>query len=1335
MKRSTKSFGNRILSLALAMTMVLGMIPSSLAANPVGRIDFYWSGAVQSSISLDEGVTTVSIDLLAYDDSGTRLTEGTWSSSASGSDVSISGASSSTVILSVGDLTSETSTTLTSVWTDSDDASNTMTNTISVTFKPSTSNEDSNEDTETAPAIVTGISLTSSSGTPILDVSKQMYLTAIVTMSDGTTGQSAWPELVWELDNNCVNISGQGSSSSNTVTITAASPGETTITVTHPDWSGEAKFTVTVTGITIVGATDLKLSTNDEEVITVNRYGNASTVSVVSTDSTLLSISDVESSYTASTSTFSIYSNVNTGDATVQISPNTGDMITLNVTVEESIASHIIPIDNVNTLSPLKFSSIEQDFSDRAKELFGEEIDYISNVQVPTVQGTLYLGYTNENSTGAGVASTRSYSFTKSPMAQDIVFVPKESYDGTVAIIEYTGMTVGGNPFFGEIHATIAPIDSVGGNTTAKEPIGFSSYDFSQVASNSGKVVDYIVFAIPDENKAVMYYDYTSSTNYHHIIKGGEEIDLDDIDKITVIPTGGFSGDLTIPYIITATDGSTISGESIITVEGYGAEGPVVYTTVMGNGVRLDSDDFHTNAVAVTGFAMSYVTFSLPSASEGTLYLNYLSSGNYGGTVNTSSAYYASAKEPSIDSVTFVPTAGYTGSVEIDFIGYDIMGTSYKGTLEINVNTQSVADINYACYAYSFVPFYGGDFNQYSLNQTGAGVDFITFPSLPTITQGSVRLGQTSFQPGVTIEENVRYYYDESPSLSNLSFQAATNYSGLVSIPFVGKSTNGDDFSGTVIINVSNQALVKVPYTATQYNPARFQSADFDLYSVQRTGTNLDYVRFELPDNSIGTLYYDYVAPDNMGTAVNSYTNYYMNANQFLSSVSFVPEKSFQGTANISFTAWGTNGNSFTGTVSIYVADNGDPLTYSIYSGDTVYLDTSSFNDYCVSETGAALNYITIENPSISQGRLYKEYDPNSTAHSASTDSTRYYKSQAPYISGVAFVASEDYVGVVQLDFTAHATDGSSCEGTLTILVRSSSASDNVYYYSSFSPVQFNEADVYAVWAAEDIAYIEIHNTPEEEQGKLYYENNLNSFATTTLRYYSSNNGQGPYISDMVYAPRAGFDGTMSVSYTATTISNRTFSGEICVVVSTGQDSIYFNDMGGYPWATSAVDYLYLTSVTRGVSESHFNPSANISRGDFALMICNAFRFTNTVPKTTFSDVPNNSYYYEAANTLKALLIAEGDGRNFKPEENISRQDALLMLSNAMAYAGKELKIADTSILDNYNDGWKVSSYARAGLANMVETGIISGSYGNLNPTAAISRAEMAVVIHQAMTC
>ena len=116
--------------------------------------------------------------------------------------------------------------------------------------------------------------------------------------------------------------------------------------------------------------------------------------------------------------------------------------------------------------------------------------------------------------------------------------------------------------------------------------------------------------------------------------------------------------------------------------------------------------------------------------------------------------------------------------------------------------------------------------------------------------------------------------------------------------------------------------------------------------------------------------------------------------------------------------------------------------------------------------------------------------------------------------------------------------------------------------------------------------------------------------------------------------------------------------------------------------------------------------------------------------------MPADSYYAEAIAAAKDLGIASGYGDGtFRPDAPVTRQDATVFLQRALRSAGWSVSDGAEATLSAYPDGAQVGRHARGAMAAMVERGILRGNAaGKLNPYGALTRAEMAVILHRALT-
>jgi len=176
--------------------------------------------------------------------------------------------------------------------------------------------------------------------------------------------------------------------------------------------------------------------------------------------------------------------------------------------------------------------------------------------------------------------------------------------------------------------------------------------------------------------------------------------------------------------------------------------------------------------------------------------------------------------------------------------------------------------------------------------------------------------------------------------------------------------------------------------------------------------------------------------------------------------------------------------------------------------------------------------------------------------------------------------------------------------------------------------------------------------------------------------------------------------------------------------------SKYFNDVGqNVAWAIDHIDKLYENNIISGDGKGNFLPYNNTIRGDFMLMLMRTLKLTSAFDGN-FSDVPENSYYYNAIGTAKALGITSGTGPNsFEPKSNISRQDMMVQVYKALKLSGVPLEVADVSELDKYSDAMQISVYAREAIANLTKNGYVSGSGLKINPKGLTTRAEIAAIL------
>lgn len=455
--------------------------------------------------------------------------------------------------------------------------------------------------------------------------------------------------------------------------------------------------------------------------------------------------------------------------------------------------------------------------------------------------------------------------------------------------------------------------------TSAGVPVAFNADHFNTAVTNStGYSLNYVRFTLPATSRGILYYDYNTSTgNYDSKVSASTSYYRGSsryLSDVTFVPESDYTGTVNIAYTAVDSNGSSITGQVVITVTQQQAK--VTYATDANQAVEFDSGDFNSACKKITGYSLDYVKFTLPSSNRGVLYLNYGSSGEK--KVTSSTSYYR-GESPDLSNVTFVPAKNYTGIVSISFTGRDTDKNTVSGTVKIAVG-QEPGDVNYTVTAGQSVTFNDGDFNDWCKGETGYSLDYVNF-TLPGSGKGTLyykyNAKDGSYDKKVTASTN--YYRSGSPYLEYVTFVPANGTAGTVEIEFTGRDTNKRSVSGTVSIKVvPRQDPGTIRYT-TGISPVRFQPYDFSNAFDTRGGTSLSSVKFTLPDPSRGKLYYDYTGPASYGGLVSSGTAYGLSGSNAVSRVAFVPKYGYQGTFTLNYTGTDTAGYEYKGAVEITV--------------------------------------------------------------------------------------------------------------------------------------------------------------------------------------------------------------------------------------------------------------------------------------------------------------------------------------------------------------------------------------------------------------------------------
>ena len=661
----------------------------------------------------------------------------------------------------------------------------------------------------------------------------------------------------------------------------------------------------------------------------------------------------------------------------------------------------------------------------------------------------------------------------------------------------------------------------------------------------------------------------------------------------------------------------------------------------------------------------------------------YLTAKNYRGkTINLSKSdlnntwfYYDSDNVPesvdyALDDLTFVANRrADSGTLRMEFEIHGERSKDYVScTMDIKVgggSGSSKGDITYTVKAGEEVAFDDADFEKIYENSRCTGslkyVEFSrpdsAFNNAGTLYSRYGKRNETAFTRS-SLSSN-KFYYGDSDygdyDLDELSFVADKSFSGSVELSFTayggtGTRTN-QNVTGTLVITSGKSSSAKgdITYTVKAGEEVAFDDADFEkIYENSRCTGSLKYVEFSRPDsafNNAGTLYSRYGKRNET-----AFTRSSLSSNKFyygdsdygdydLDELSFVADKSFSGSVELSFTAYGGTGTrtnqNVTGTL---VIATGTSAGVSRYVGNIRYNTTPStalqinandiarlFRKYT---SGEALQYLTLTSVPATGSLYYNYYNTSKygsaqmplTASTAGNvvfsyspaSASEYDLSELTYIpSGSNYCTS--------LGFTGYSSNGTTVSATILISVTASPVSEVYSVTTKGTSVNFPANSVYSAVASATgfgLSSIQLLELPASKAGVLY----SGSYAADVTTAYSYGDGTGS-MSQLRFIPNSGFTGSVSIPYVALN-SSGTAIGSGVVSIGVVDSVKKFTDISTSTWCYKYVTELAGANVISGYSNGTFQEKNTITYGAALKLIMLAAGYSEqapTVKGSTFS--------------------------------------------------------------------------------------------------------------------
>ncbi|AET58933.1 hypothetical protein HPL003_10870 [Paenibacillus terrae HPL-003] len=168
-------------------------------------------------------------------------------------------------------------------------------------------------------------------------------------------------------------------------------------------------------------------------------------------------------------------------------------------------------------------------------------------------------------------------------------------------------------------------------------------------------------------------------------------------------------------------------------------------------------------------------------------------------------------------------------------------------------------------------------------------------------------------------------------------------------------------------------------------------------------------------------------------------------------------------------------------------------------------------------------------------------------------------------------------------------------------------------------------------------------------------------------------------------------------------------------------------DVQGH-WAAKSLQSLAAKGWIQGYQDGNMRPERAVSRAEFVAILTRALGTTGDERvSTSFADMKGH-WAASAVDAAHRQGWIEGlNAQTFGPDESLTREQAMVILSHAMA---DKASATSTVTLQSYKDEQQIASWASTAFKAAVSSEWISGyPDGTLQPQAAISRGEMAELL------
>ena len=531
------------------------------------------------------------------------------------------------------------------------------------------------------------------------------------------------------------------------------------------------------------------------------------------------------------------------------------------------------------------------------------------------------------------------------------------------------------------------------------------------------------------------------------------------------------------------------------------------------------------------------------------------------------------------------------------------------------VSAKSSADLTYEVDKGDSVSFKEREFRDLYRSEYSGDPSYVVFTDYSDLDDYGYLTAVNYYDKTVSLSEsdlrNTWFYYDSHDvpknmdyALDGLTFEANRRAdSGTLRLKFEIYDADGKNYVyGTMDIKVgggSGSSKGDITYTVKPGEEVTFDDEDFvNAYDNAGGSGTMKYVVFEKPSSdysNAGTVYSRYGkrnATSFTRSELDDYKFYYGDSDYGdydLDELSFVADKSFSGSIEITFKAYGGKNNktsdSVTGTLKITSSKSGSSkgdITYTVKAGEEVAFDDDDFEKiYENSSCTGSFKYVEFSRPDSAfndAGTLYSRYGKrNETAFTRSSlSSNKFYYGDSDYgdydLDELSFVADRTFSGSITLSFTLYGGKNSKCDqsttGTLVITTGTSAVTSryvgNIRYNTTpNTALQINANDIARLFrkytSGGSLQYLTLTSVPAT--GSLYYNYyNASKYGATRTQLTASMAGSMIFsyspasaseydLSELTYIP-SGSNYCTALTFTGYSSSGTAVSATILISVT-----------------------------------------------------------------------------------------------------------------------------------------------------------------------------------------